>query len=132
MDQLICASLSHTHYWYEVGMFKVPAAVLDWCAKHHCVDSTCFIRTPPIFTFTARRSLGVCMLSLYDVLVVWLIIVFLLYYVSNCTGFENAAGLRTNRGDYFLVGLQYISRTISLGCTALHPPAPYGPNARVP
>ena len=27
MDQLICASLSHTHYWYEVGMLKVPAAV---------------------------------------------------------------------------------------------------------
>ena len=26
MDQLICASLSHTHYWYEVGMLKVPAA----------------------------------------------------------------------------------------------------------
>ena len=24
MDQLICASLSHTHYWYEVGMLKVP------------------------------------------------------------------------------------------------------------
>ena len=22
MDQLIFASLSHTHYWYEVGMFK--------------------------------------------------------------------------------------------------------------
>ena len=22
MDQLICASLSHTHYWYEVGMSK--------------------------------------------------------------------------------------------------------------
>ena len=22
MDQLICASLSHTHYWYEVGMLK--------------------------------------------------------------------------------------------------------------
>ena len=22
MDQLICASLSHTHYWYEVGMFN--------------------------------------------------------------------------------------------------------------
>ena len=20
MDQLMCASLSHTHYWYEVGM----------------------------------------------------------------------------------------------------------------
>ena len=27
MDQLICASLSHTHYWYEVGMLKVPAVV---------------------------------------------------------------------------------------------------------
>ena len=25
MGQLICASLSHTHYWYEVGMLKVPA-----------------------------------------------------------------------------------------------------------
>ena len=26
MDQLICISLSHTHYyWYEVGMLKVPA-----------------------------------------------------------------------------------------------------------
>ena len=23
MDQLICASLSHTYYWYEVGMLKV-------------------------------------------------------------------------------------------------------------
>ena len=23
MDQFICASLSHTHYWYEVGMLKV-------------------------------------------------------------------------------------------------------------
>ena len=28
MDQLIFASLSHTHYWYEVGMLKVLAAVL--------------------------------------------------------------------------------------------------------
>ena len=24
MNQLIFASLSHTHYWYEVGMLKVP------------------------------------------------------------------------------------------------------------
>ena len=23
MDQFICASLSHTHYWYEVGMLKL-------------------------------------------------------------------------------------------------------------
>ena len=27
MDQLIFASLSHTHYWYEVGKLKVPAAI---------------------------------------------------------------------------------------------------------
>ena len=25
IDQLICISLFHTHYWYEVGMLKVPA-----------------------------------------------------------------------------------------------------------
>ena len=25
MDQLIFASLSHTHYWYEEGTLKVPA-----------------------------------------------------------------------------------------------------------
>ena len=25
MDHLICASLSRTHYWYEMGMLKVPA-----------------------------------------------------------------------------------------------------------
>ena len=25
MNQLIFASLSNTHYWYEVGMLKVPA-----------------------------------------------------------------------------------------------------------
>ena len=28
MDQLIFASLSHTHYWYEVGMLKVPTVDL--------------------------------------------------------------------------------------------------------
>ena len=27
MDQLIFVSLSHTHYWYEVGMLKVPAVI---------------------------------------------------------------------------------------------------------
>ena len=42
MDQLIFASLSHTHCWYEVGMLKVPAVptlsvrkertqILFWC-----------------------------------------------------------------------------------------------------
>ena len=28
MDQLIYASLSHTYYWYEVGMLKVPTVFL--------------------------------------------------------------------------------------------------------
>ena len=28
MDQLIFASLSHTRYWYEVGMLKVPAVLM--------------------------------------------------------------------------------------------------------
>ena len=28
MDQLIFASLSHTHNWYEVGMLKVPACII--------------------------------------------------------------------------------------------------------
>ena len=27
MDRLIFASLSYTHYWYEVGMLKVPAVI---------------------------------------------------------------------------------------------------------
>ena len=30
MDQLICASLSHTHDWYEVGMLKVVLATVIW------------------------------------------------------------------------------------------------------
>ena len=28
MDQLICASLSHTHYWYEVDMLKVHLSLV--------------------------------------------------------------------------------------------------------
>ena len=30
MDQLIFASLSRTHHWYEVGMLKMPAMILWW------------------------------------------------------------------------------------------------------
>ena len=30
MDQFVCASLSHTHYWYEVGMLKVPSNLPLW------------------------------------------------------------------------------------------------------
>ena len=38
MDQLIFASLSHTHYWHEVGMLKVPA--VQW------LDQTIFPVVP--------------------------------------------------------------------------------------
>ena len=40
MDQSIRASLSHTHFWYEVGMLKVSAIMLLLC----CVESVqrCF------------------------------------------------------------------------------------------
>ena len=30
MDQLMCTSLSHTHYWHEVGMLNVPVNVPAW------------------------------------------------------------------------------------------------------
>ena len=30
MDQLISASLSHTHYWYEVDILKVPAVMMHY------------------------------------------------------------------------------------------------------
>ena len=29
MDQVICASIPHTHCWYEVGMLKVPAVYVN-------------------------------------------------------------------------------------------------------
>ena len=39
MDQLIFASLSHTHYWYEVGMLKVPAAYAIYQSNHcNCLE----------------------------------------------------------------------------------------------
>ena len=42
MDQLIFASLSHTHYWYEVGMLKVPAVE---CEEVFCVSIERYTRT---------------------------------------------------------------------------------------
>ena len=38
MDQLICAYLSHSHFWYEVGMLKVPAYLsLELLVQKHCI-----------------------------------------------------------------------------------------------
>ena len=46
MDQLIFASLSHDHYWYEVGMLKVPAYYINVKAKNlgHAVYLYTFLR----------------------------------------------------------------------------------------
>ena len=46
MDQLIFASLSHTHYWYEVGMLKVPVVS---CGTRP--SSRVRARTPPVQHF---------------------------------------------------------------------------------
>ena len=41
MDQLIFASLSHTHYWYEVGMLKVPAVKSKVMLEQTVIHYTC-------------------------------------------------------------------------------------------
>ena len=49
MDQLIFASLSHTHYWYEVGMLKVPAVVwLEVVELYNKIPSSQFVRVRPL------------------------------------------------------------------------------------
>ena len=50
MDQLIFASLPHTHYWYEVGMLNVPAVVTS---KHTRVKDWVVV---VFFTLTDRAS----------------------------------------------------------------------------
>ena len=58
MDQLICASLSHTRYWYEVGMLKVPAdtavelSVLLFIEKSEVTRGVGKTRIPPAGTQT--------------------------------------------------------------------------------
>ena len=39
MDQIICASLSHTHDWYKMGMLKVPVVM----GAHQTGDSVAYI-----------------------------------------------------------------------------------------
>ena len=46
MDQLIFASLSRTHYWYEVGMLKVPAVdTIYQVVNSTCVCFVCFLHS---------------------------------------------------------------------------------------
>ena len=61
MDQLIFASLSHTHYWYEVGMLKVPAvgALQRMCATELPICSPWTFRenhSPNIYTVNRRNQ----------------------------------------------------------------------------
>ena len=56
MDKLICASLSHIHYWYEVGMLKVPA-VSSYIFKNMC---TVFLDDLRAFFRHQRRLMDNC------------------------------------------------------------------------
>ena len=66
MDQLICDYLSHTHYWYEVGMLKVLLVnpmLLPSGNSIKCPEE--FLTLQPMFLPTKRfdvspPSLGVC------------------------------------------------------------------------
>ena len=60
MDQLIFASLSHTHYWYEVGMLKVPA-VLYCCRNSWGGDCDVMILAAALAIFWPTRVSGVCL-----------------------------------------------------------------------
>ena len=53
MDQLICVTLSHTHFWYEVGMLKAPAgctrsAVMVVSSTMRVAKSLGFAMRPPV------------------------------------------------------------------------------------
>ena len=41
VDQLICASLSHTNYWYEMGMLKVQVHATDSVKTEYLWMYTC-------------------------------------------------------------------------------------------
>ena len=50
MDQSICASLSHTHHWCEVGMLKVPVS--------RRLDPQCPHVVPPMIPYKLFKSSG--------------------------------------------------------------------------
>ena len=57
MDQSICASLSHTHYWYEVGVLKVPAVIIALILKIRYPNG----RIPQVFQVERiRRCRDLC------------------------------------------------------------------------
>ena len=62
MDQLIFASLSHTHCWYEVGMLKVPVLVIGLEFFTFEVATYTFV----LFRLQCSTSLCVCFLPIHS------------------------------------------------------------------
>ena len=56
MDQLIFASLSHTHYWYEVGMLKVPAVMYVCMVKNIARVWIIRVRLPILLVVKLNRE----------------------------------------------------------------------------
>ena len=60
VDQLIFASLSHTHYWYEVGMLKVPAVCCtDRLWNNHLQILKYSYNTTTVVHRSNRKSLNI-------------------------------------------------------------------------
>ena len=67
MDQLIFASLSHTQYWYEVGMLKVPAVIRTYesnaillCLRCMVIFSAGYPRGEYISSCSQQRTTNGC------------------------------------------------------------------------
>ena len=82
MDQLICASLSDTYYWYEVGMLKVPTVFL-----------VCFGEGALFYMWRQLEKLEVCAINVVvcDALLIvtgWIGIavrlITVIYYIIGC------------------------------------------------
>ena len=60
MDQLIGGPLSHTHYWYEVGMLKVPAVHIEErrTAERRAADSVLIKKEDSTFCLHYSRKFG--------------------------------------------------------------------------
>ena len=47
MNQLIFASLSHTHYWYEVGILKAPVKGREMLLSTHTFHACIYFSLLP-------------------------------------------------------------------------------------
>ena len=64
MDQLIFASLSHTHYWYEVGMLNVQRVqMISECALKGQTDKLYFCTSLAPSNVTPSDSLALLLLQ---------------------------------------------------------------------